>query len=676
MVSRRTSFLYGTYLLLFALVGATAALTASLTAPLPLAIQVLSVVGATAAAAGGALWVVARWTVRPLQQLVHQFGASDGLSRSITDRQDIIGAVARAGDRALDTKEERRQALESALDAAITISSMDEVDQSLHHLLETAKSIAGAKYAALSVFGEDGAVEDFLTLGMSEAQKSRIGHLPRGRGLLGYIQESGETLRLEEMSDHHASVGFPAGHPPMHSLLATPIRSGDTTLGNLYLSDRVDGDEPFRQEEETIVEQLSQLAAVVVEGQRSRQANRRIQARLQTQTQQLSDKLRRLAEGDLSIEIAADDADDAMSALKRDLARTVENLRGLIEQVSEAANSTGSTSDRIQTLVNQLATSTEEQSAQADEVAAAVEEMTQTIHSTSQNTQRTADRAAASRNAAERGETVIGEAVNKVEEIADVVESSATTVEELGASSKEIGDIVETIDEIADQTNLLALNAAIEAARAGEQGKGFAVVAEEVRELAERTAEATDEIAEMIGDIQTKTTEAVKAMRDGTDEVEEGLRLADEAQGALNEIVESTVDAEDKVAEIASASEEQSVTSEQLSQSVTAISDVSTSSARDVAEIANHVDQLDRRAAALQDLVGTFDVGDGSSTSSHGPQPPSGDGWSEETALPASEGAKASHGADAPQGRTDASRADGASPSNSTSPTSGCPVNH
>ena len=670
MVSRRTSFLYGTYLFLFLLVGATAALAASLTAPLPLAFRLLSVVGVTAAAAGGALWIVARWTVRPLQRLAGQFGAPDGLSRSIADRRDVIGKVARAADQALSAKEERRRALESAFDAAITISSIDEIDQSLHHLLETAKSITNAKYAALSVFDENGAIEDFLTSGMSEAQKSRIGHLPRGKGLLGYIQESGETIRLEEMSDHHASVGFPAGHPPMQSLLATPIRSGDTTLGNLYLSDRMDGEEPFREEEETIVEQLSQLAAVVVEGQRSRKANRRIQARLQTEAQQLSEKLGRLAEGDLSVEVVPDDAGDAMSALKKDLARTIQNLRGLIEQVSEAAISTGSTSDRIQTLVNQLATSTEEQSAQADEVAAAVEEMTQTIHSTSQNTQRTAERAAASRNAAERGETVIGEAVNKVEEIADVVESSATTVEELGASSKEIGDIVETIDEIANQTNLLALNAAIEAARAGEQGKGFAVVAEEVRELAERTAEATDEIAEMIGAIQTKTTEAVKAMRDGTDEVEEGLRLADEAQGALNEIVESTVDAEDKVAEIASASEEQSVTSEQLSQSVTAISDVSTSSARDVAEIANHVDQLDRRAAALQDLVGTFDIGVDSSTPSHGPQPPSGDGWSDETALPASHTSDGTY-----EGAAQGDPGNSPSP-NGTSPAGGCPVDH
>jgi len=134
------------------------------------------------------------------------------------------------------------------------------------------------------------------------------------------------------------------------------------------------------------------------------------------------------------------------------------------------------------------------------------------------------------------GAAAVDETAGGMKRIKSAVDVTAVKITELGAKSGQIGAIVETIDDIAEQTNLLALNAAIEAARAGEQGKGFAVVADEVRKLAERSSSATKEIAALIGEVQSGTAAAVKAMRVGAEEVDTGSELAEQAAGALQEI--------------------------------------------------------------------------------------------------------------------------------------------
>ena len=190
--------------------------------------------------------------------------------------------------------------------------------------------------------------------------------------------------------------------------------------------------------------------------------------------------------------------------------------------------------------------------------------------------------------------------------ISEIVKQSAKTVEALGKSSNEIGQIVEVINEIADQTNLLALNAAIEAARAGEQGRGFSVVADEVRKLAERTSKATKEIAVMINQIQTDTFNAVESMKKGTEEVETGKVLADKAGIVLNDIIKEAEKVNDIAAQVASASEQQSISAEVISKNIVDISNVTQQSAAGIEQISRSADSLNSINQKLESLINQF----------------------------------------------------------------------
>ena len=350
------------------------------------------------------------------------------------------------------------------------------------------------------------------------------------------------------------------------------------------------------QTEKVDLEQRLEEAAQAAEAQQSYLAQR---------VDQMLGVMDRFAEGDLTAHLDADH-DDAIGQLYAGFNRAVATIRELLGRVRQTVEATAQTVERITSSTEELAAGVQEQSLQATEVAAAVEEMTCTIIENAKNAQHTASTASANGQAAEAGGAVVQQTVEKIREIADIVSTSAQTVERLGASSEQIGEIVSVINESADQTNLLALNAAIEAARAGEQGRGFAVVADEVRKLAERTTGATKEIATMIKGIQAETDEAVTAMQRGTKEVEEGIRLADEAGAALGEIVTGAQNTVDMIQQIAAASDEQSTTSGQISRSVEGISTVSTESAEGIAEIGRSGDGLHQMTDELRRLLSRF----------------------------------------------------------------------
>ncbi|MFA7421585.1 MAG: methyl-accepting chemotaxis protein [Melioribacteraceae bacterium] len=326
----------------------------------------------------------------------------------------------------------------------------------------------------------------------------------------------------------------------------------------------------------------------------------------------------KFSEGDLTVQVMPERKDDEIGKLFLGFNKVVQNMNHILNSVTEAVHATASASNEISSSAEQMAAGTQEQSSQSTEIAKSVEEMTKTIFETTQISSKAAQASKQSGDIAKEGGKDVEQTIDGMNRIADVVNKSAITVQALGKSSDQIGEIVQVINDIADQTNLLALNAAIEAARAGEQGRGFAVVADEVRKLAERTSKATKEIATMIKQIQKDTIDAVVSMKAGTQEVERGKALADKAGDSLKKIITYAGDVVDMVNKVATSSEHQSLTADQISKNIDGITTVTHESAQGVQQIAVAAEDLNRLTNNLQELVARFKImNDGNSLMRH-----------------------------------------------------------
>jgi len=207
---------------------------------------------------------------------------------------------------------------------------------------------------------------------------------------------------------------------------------------------------------------------------------------------------------------------------------------------------------------------------------------------------------------ARQGGLIVNDALVNMRRIAEAVNATRNRIEELGSNSEQIGKIVAVIDEIAGQTNLLALNAAIEAARAGEQGRGFAVVAGEVRRLAERTTNATREIAQMISAVQTKTRQAVVQMKQGTSQVEAGVVTTSKAGASLEAIIAAAQNVGEMISRISATASEQGGAATGINENVAQIARLTSESAEDAQLSTNTCDRLSELAVTLKQIVNQF----------------------------------------------------------------------
>ena len=281
-----------------------------------------------------------------------------------------------------------------------------------------------------------------------------------------------------------------------------------------------------------------------------------------------------MAHGDLTRRVGLTSRDE-LGTIGNSFDAMAESFSTIVGKIALTAADLTYSAANVHNNSAEMAIGADSVASQAGTVATAGEEMAATSGDIARNCQMAADGARLVTDEAMKGSSIIQESIQVMGHIAERVSATAATVDTLGQRSDQIGQIIGTIEDIADQTNLLALNAAIEAARAGEQGRGFAVVADEVRALAERTTKATREIGEMIKAIQNETRHAVTAMKEGVNEVERGTQEAGRSGDAMNTILEQINNLSMQVNQIATAAEEQTATTSEISKNILEITEVS-----------------------------------------------------------------------------------------------------
>ena len=284
----------------------------------------------------------------------------------------------------------------------------------------------------------------------------------------------------------------------------------------------------------------------------------------------------------------------------------VQQMHHTIVQVAQSTEQLASASTELSSTAEEIAAGAEETSAQAETVAAATEEMSATAQQIAQNCADAAHAADSATATTQDGAEVVQQAITGMNQIATRVKQSAQAIRTLNKSAEKIGEIVGVINDIADQTNLLALNAAIEAARAGEQGRGFAVVADEVRKLAESTTHSTQEIADMIRTIQSETKAATDVMEQGVTDVEKGTQLTSQAGEALSAIAAQITNVTDMIRLVATAAEQQTATTGEITQNIHQVAEVIQQSAHGAQQSVQAALELASLSERLQQLVRQF----------------------------------------------------------------------
>ena len=337
-----------------------------------------------------------------------------------------------------------------------------------------------------------------------------------------------------------------------------------------------------------------------------RQEGKRVNDANQAAILRLMNELQTVAEGDLTQEATV--TEDITGAIADSVNYTVEELRSLVANVQSTATRVAQTTSKVETTSTELLATSTEQLREIRETGQSVLDMAARINDVSAQAQESASVARQSLQAAESGLTAVQNAIGGMNSIRDQIQETSKRIKRLGESSQEIGEITELIADITEQTNVLALNAAIQAASAGEAGRGFSVVAEEVQRLAERSGDATRQIAALVKAIQTDTQDAVAAMERSTQGVVEGARLSDNAGTALSEIDSVSRRLADLIEQISSAASKEADQANQVASNIQHIFAVTEQTGESTRSTANQVRDLARMADELRQSVARFKI--------------------------------------------------------------------
>lgn len=478
---------------------------------------------------------------------------------------------------------------------------------------------AGGSGAALAgeALGRDAAVFGNVLVGLRKGDAA-FGVTPLGNSSALAALGQAETLWLEMKKDLDAILSS-----SQNLFRAQSAAASITTGSNKLLSDSQNlfrAFTAFGSLKDTSVmgniwlSILSGIAALIAiagllislnSAQKKRyESTKELNDRNQEAIMRLLDEMGSLAEGDLTVKATV--TEDMTGAIADSINFAVEQLRSLVQTITDTSVQVASSAQETQATAMHLAEAAEHQAQEINSASDRISEIAASINQVSRNSAESADVAQRSVQIATKGAGVVRQTIAGMDSIRDQIQETSKRIKRLGESSQEIGSIVELINDISEQTNILALNAAIQAASAGEAGRGFAVVADEVQRLAERASNATKRIETLVQTIQSDTNEAVSSMEQTTSEVVAGARLAEDAGTALGEIEKVSSDLSNLIQGISSAAQQQSSAASNITATMNTIQSITAQTSQGANQTAASIGNLAQLAADLRRSVADF----------------------------------------------------------------------
>jgi len=577
---------------------------------------------------GGVAVLVSRNFSTPIQRLsgfAKQVGSGDyRLRLEGTRREDEIGTLSQDLNRMVTnleaTQERLRQdATENAFLARLASANVQDTE-AVTTLADDAvaevRTLMQVDRVVIYRFQEDGSgyiANESVEAGLTPAKQREIKDpcIPeeiRQAYLEGRVVPTTDVLNADFHPDHLQLMK----DLQIRANLVVPIVVRENLYGLLIAHNC---QEPYEWQDREV--NLMKRVAVEISGAQERvsfleelraseEEQRQEKEKLQRRALELLMQVDPISKGDLTVNASV--TEDEIGTVADSYNSTVESLRDIVKQVQTAAKAVADTTTRNETEVQALSQGAIEQSKEIETALDRIEAMTQSINAVSESATQAEGAIQKSAATVKAGDEAMNRTVEGIVGIRETVAETAKKVKRLGESSQKISQVVNLISNFADQTNLLALNASIEAARAGEQGRGFAVVAEEVRSLAQQSANATSEISNLVDQIQTETNEVVTAMEQGTEQVVSGTQLVEEARGNLNQITEVSNQINELVAKIAEAARTQSADSEQVNETIKAVASIAQRTSESATQVSDSFKELLKTAQNLEENVGQFKV--------------------------------------------------------------------
>lgn len=323
--------------------------------------------------------------------------------------------------------------------------------------------------------------------------------------------------------------------------------------------------------------------------------------------QQVSNAMQDMSRGDGDLTQRLDvRSSDEVGQLAQGFNSFVDKIQTLVNDVKSAVEALSSATGRMSEIVANTHKEVSGQRSETEQVAAAIHEMAMAVQQVAESAGQAAGAANDADSSANEGLTIVSSTIESIGELAEGVNGSADVIEQLHSDADQIGNVVNVIKDIADQTNLLALNAAIEAARAGEQGRGFSVVADEVRSLANRTQQSTEEIQKMIEKLQAGARQAVSVMNRSRESTLETIERAQRTSDSLGSITSAVGTISEMNTHIATAAEEQTSVAEEVSRSIHHIADIAEQSYNNAGKLSDTTREMSALEQRLMSLVRQF----------------------------------------------------------------------